>query len=217
MDLIKTVNDEHLKFIIESELTNVEEKIKEWRDISKQQAVFAAVVKMMGKRITELEAELLPFAKEMESQQAVIDTAIVAYKTKSSTSVKYKEGFTKALEISNKKQREILNEFIGTVTTKGTKEQIEIADPDLEEFLVKLGEVSPEELADKLGDVSKLPRNIVNKKKREGDLQEDMVDIAASAVKKLVSIFKVSLNRLKSKFKSSQKAAETLLATAKAE
>lgn len=217
MNLIKTINDAHIKLIMESELTDIEEKVQEWRGIKKQQAVFVAITKMMASRISELEADLLPYVKDIAEQQTVIDTAVVAYKTRNATSVKYQAAFAKALEISNKKQREVLQEFLTTVTTKDTKESVAIADPDLEEFLAKLSDVSIDELADKIGDVSKLPRNIVNKKKREGEIQEGVAEVAAGALKKLVSVLKSAFLKLKSKITASGTAANKLLVAAEAE
>jgi septal ring factor EnvC (AmiA/AmiB activator) len=143
------------------------QKLQEWRELKKKQAVLSNVNKMLTNGINELEAQMLPIIKCMDNQQDVVDNAIIEYKSRKTKGVKYEAAFNKALEICNKSQRKVLNEFLDSVTTKGVNESLKIADPEITEFSKMLKDVEADELLAKMGNVQNFPRLIINKKKRD--------------------------------------------------
>ena len=205
------VSFKEVNAIVEAESMTMDERVKEWREIKKKQAVMLSVGKMMAERIKDLEDEMLPIIKHQENQQDVIDSAIVEFKSAATKGVKYKQVVEKALEISNSKQQAILTEFIDSVTNRGVSEKIAIADPELDIFLKSLKDVDPDDILSKLGSIDRIPKNILNKKKREADLQEGITDKIKSGFKAVAGAIKKAFTSLKNKIKSGDKSTHALV------
>lgn len=216
MDLIKSINDMAIQEA-KKPAPNLDAKFQEWRLLKQQEAVVKAVTKVMTTRIAELEDDFLPVVKEMKNQQTVIDNAIVEYKTRKTTSIKYKEAFEKALEIATKKQREVLNTFLAGVTDKGEKEFVEIADPDLAEFLKDLKGVDVAKLTAKFGSIEKMPAAVLKQMKKEKPVKEGALDPVVKALSKVKMLFKSFASSIMSKLKASAKAADDLMKVATSE
>jgi exonuclease VII large subunit len=157
----------------------------------------------------------------MDNQQDVIDNAVVQFKSRKTSSIKYEAAFQKALEISNKTQRKTLNEFLDSVTKKGVSEKVAVADPELEEFMKELKDITPEELVSKMGTLKNYPKQIKNKRKRdakktEEGMNEAVTEDVSKAIKSLVNAVKSAFGKLKRLLSQGDKAAENLMAVAQA-
>ncbi len=198
---------------------SLELTIEEWKLLVKKIAILEKILKPLKEQVGVIEEVLLPVAKEMDDQRRVINDAIITVKETSKATVKYKEVVTKALEIATNDQKAVLNETIDKLTTKSVSNKLNILEPEIADFLVTLNQhVTSDELLERLGEIEKLPRNIINKKKRAGTIAEGLSDKIPSISK----IFNDVKNLLSFAFKSvykklekSKKSAEYLSKVAK--
>jgi hypothetical protein len=150
----------------------------------------------------------------MEDQRRVINSAIITIKEGSKSTVKYKEVVTKALEIATTDQKAVLNETIDKLTSKSVSTKLNILEPEIADFLVTLNQhVTADELLERLGEIDKLPRNIINKKKREGKIAEGLSDKLPSIAKifgDVKNILSFAFRSVYKKLEKSKKSADKL-------
>ena len=208
-DLIKQID----KVVVSEGVTKHEKEveksldltIEEWKLLVKKIAILEKILKPLKEQVGVIEEALLPVAKEMEDQRRVINDAIITVKETTKATVKYKEVVTKALEIATNDQKAVLNETIDKLTTKSVSNKLNILEPEIADFLVTLNQhVTSDELLERLGEIEKLPRNIINKKKRAGTISEGLSDKVPSISK----IFNDVKNLLSFAFKSVYKKLE---------
>lgn len=184
---------------------SLELTIEDWKLLVKKIAILEKILKPLKEQVSVIEEALIPVAQEMEEQRRVINSAIITIKESSKSTIKYKEVVTKALEIATADQKSVLNETINKLTTKSVSTKLNILEPEIADFLVTLNQhVTADELLERLGDIDKLPRNIINKKKREGKIAEGLSDKLPSIAK----IFSDVKNILSFAFKSVYKKLE---------
>ncbi len=195
---------------------SLELTIEDWKLLVKKIAILEKILKPLKEQVSVIEEALTPVAQEMEDQRRVINSAIITVKENSKSTVKYKEVVTKALEIATADQKAVLNETIDKLTTRSVSTKLNILEPEIADFLIGLNQhVTSDELLDRLGEIEKLPRNIINKKKREGKIVEGVSDKLPSIskifsdVKHLLSFaFKSVYKKLEKSKKSADKLVE---------
>lgn len=113
----------------------IQELAKEWSYLEKQAAIMNALTEKISSRVKEIQSQLLPVVKKEEAKSIAVKSAMVEYTTRKSTSVKYQKAFERALEIVNEEQKQFLEEFKETVTSRGVIESVKLVDPTLAQFM----------------------------------------------------------------------------------
>lgn len=194
----------------------VEVAIERWKQLVKIQALLDKALAPVKKEIGSIEEFLTPVAKEAYKGIYTVNDSIVEYKTRSSTSVKYQQVVQKALEIANEEHRKTLEATIESVTTRGVSESVKLLDPELDKYLGEIKDaITGDDILERLGDLEKLPRNIINKKKRDGLLAESQVNEAIiPSIKKIFGdisrMLKLAANKVQRQLNKFTKAADKL-------
>ncbi len=192
----------------------VEEAIDRWKQLVKIQALLDKALGPIKKEISSIEDFLTPVTKEAYKGIYKVNDSIVELKSRSTTSVKYQQVVQKALEIANEEHRKILEATIESVTTRGVSESVKLLDPELDKYLADIKDaITGDDILERLGDLEKLPRNIINKKKRDGLLGESQINEAIiPSIKKIFGdisrMLKLSFNKVQRQLNRFNKAAD---------
>ena len=200
----------------------IKQQVAEWKALSKKLAVVQKIAKSISGRINELETGFDEMLKEEKEKKAVVDGAIIEYtQKKGNTSVKYKEVVDYTLKMVNEAQKKVIEEFMKTVTTPGAiTDVLAVVDPDLEKFLIDLKGVTGDELLDKMETMSRagferLPKQIKDKKKREGELKEGVIKNIEKVIKNIGARFRSIFNKFFKAKDKSDKAVEAFVKAVK--
>ncbi len=197
---------------------NIAAQVAEWKQMNKQFAVLGKISKLISNRIKELEEQFETVIKDVEDNKKVVDGCILEYtQKKSNRTVGYKEAVDYALKMMNEAQQKVLDEFIETVTNEPKiTDVLKVTDPELEKYLIDLKQTDADELYAKLGDVSKIPKQLKNAKKRD-ELKEGVVDNIAKVVKQLAASFKTRFAKFFKAVEKRNKATDALIKAVKAD
>lgn len=225
MNLVQSLESELLERILAEAKDSQDEAVKvaiaEWKEMKKKLAVVEKIGKAISAQIAELESGFSEVIKEVDGNRMVVDNAIVEYvKKKGNTTVKYKEVVEYTLNMVNEAQKEVIIKFMESVTKSGEiKNVLAVTDPELEKYLIDLGDATGEELMAKIETQARtgfdrLPKQIANSKKRE--LKEGVVKNIVTIAKNLASKFRVVFKSFFVADKKAKKAIDELVKAVKA-
>lgn len=108
----------------------VEAKLREWVQRHADYQDFKAKMEAAKDRSDEIAADVIPIIKATEQQMVRIDNAIIAYKSMTRGTVKYKEMFAAAMDKVNAATQRVLEELQKEATEVKTYESLQVKQLD---------------------------------------------------------------------------------------
>ena len=164
----------------------LQDGIAEWKELKKNLMLVEEIAGIIKSRVADVENEMNQVMADSGDTKKPVDTAILTIGSRKTTSVKYKEAFEKALEVSNAKTKAYLEEFVKSVTSETTKSVFAIKDASLAHVLSDFERAKPEDLLKMVKKLKTLPA----KKKIDETITQSIKEIFQKLIAKFSALFK---------------------------